>query len=297
MPTALHSDYTGIICPMVTPFEDGEVDLESLESVVEFLIEGGVTGLMPCGTTGEFAALSRREYADVVERTVEAADGRAFTVPGALSSGVDESAELIDTIADLGAEAALVTNPYFYTSKRPAGNERFFRQVMERTDLPLMLYNQPRFTGQVISPETVAAVATEDSVVGLKDSGGDIGYYMKIMRDTPEDFLLFQGFDNLLLPGTLLGGNGGVVALANALPSAVVSVLEASENGDLDAAREIHENQLIPLFELCYEYGFATVSKAILAKEGVIASDEVRPPLLELSDEELAEVDDVLEAL
>ncbi len=297
MSSELDSEYSGIICPMVTPFENGEIDLESLESVVEFLVDGGVTGLMPCGTTGEFAALSREEYTAVVERTIEAADGRAVTVPGALSPGVDESAELIDTVTELGADAALVTNPYFYTSKRPAGNERFFRRVMKRTDLPLLLYNQPRFTGQVISPETVAAVATDESVIGLKDSGGDIGYYMKIMRDTPDDFLLFQGFDNLLLPGTLLGGNGGVVALANALPSAVVSVLEASERGDPEAAREIHENQLIPLFELCYDYGFATVSKAILAKEGVIASDEVRPPLLELVDDELAEVDDVLEAL
>lgn len=287
---SLDATYRGVACPVVTPFADGTVDEAALGDVVDWLVENGVTGVMPVGTTGEFASLSDAEYARAVETTVEAADGRVPVFPGALATSVPRTLEHLETLADAGADAGVITTPYFYTAKGPEGNERFLRAVADRSPLPLLFYNQPRFTGSTISIETVRALATHENVVGLKDSGGDMGYFSKVVRDTSDDFLAFQGFDNLLLAGSMLGGAGGIVALANAIPERVVAAFEAADAGDMETALAIHNDQLLELFDLCYDYGFATVSKEVLAMRDVIPSAAVRPPLVELDENERQDV-------
>ncbi|MFB6170668.1 MAG: dihydrodipicolinate synthase family protein [Haloarculaceae archaeon] len=177
---ALPTDYRGVACPVVTSFTDGELDENALADVVDWLVDSGVTGVMPAGTTGEFASLSDAEYERVVATTVEAADGRVPVFPGALATSVPRTLAHLETLADLGADAGVVTTPYFYTAKGPTGNERFLRAVADDAPLPLVFYNQPRFTGSTIAPETVRALATHENVVGLKDSGGDLGYFSKV---------------------------------------------------------------------------------------------------------------------
>lgn len=282
MTESLGFNVEGVICPVVTPFENGAVDEAALEAVIEWLAESRVDGIMPAGTTGEFSSLGPEEFETVVRTSVRAAEEKMDVLPGAIATDVETVVSRLNILSDAGADAGVITNPYFLTAKRPSGNERFLRTVADRSPLPIVLYNQPRFTGQPIAAETVLSLAEHERVVGIKDSGGDFGYFLKVARNVPADFLTYQGFDNYLIAGMEFGSNGGILALANAIPETLVEVYEAVAAGDIDTAWELHEEALVPLFELCYEHGFATVSKVILEERGIIPSAEVRPPLLEL---------------
>lgn len=286
--------FEGVHCPLVTPFEDGRVDHESLAALVDHVREGGVDGLVPCGTTGEFASLDAEEYRAVLETTVERA-GDAPVMAGTADTSVAGTRDLIRTAADVGADAALITLPFFHTANDPAGNAAFVESVADGADLPVYLYNIPACTGQVIQPSVVASAADHESVVGLKDSGGDFNYFLELRRRTPEGFQLFQGFDSYLVPGMAFGGAGGVNALSNVIPGAYAAAYEAMSAGEFDAATEIQTEAINPLFQQCVEHGFAPVAKAGLAARGVLPSDAVRPPLVELDDDARSDVEALVE--
>lgn len=275
--------FEGVHCPLVTPFEDGGVDHESLAALVEHVREGGVDGLVPCGTTGEFASLDGEEYRAVLETTVEHA-GDAPVMAGTADTSVGGTLDLIRTAADVGADAALITLPFFHTANDPAGNAAFVERVADDADLPVYLYNIPSCTGQVIQPSVVASAADHGNVVGLKDSGGDFNYFLELRRRTPEEFQLFQGFDSYLVPGMAFGATGGVNALSNVLPEVYADAYQAMAAGEFERATEIQVEAINPLFQQCVEHGFAPATKAGLAARSVLSSDAVRPPLVELDD-------------
>ncbi len=281
--------FDGVHCPLVTPFEDGRVDHETLAALVDHVREGGVDGLVPCGTTGEFASLDAEEYRAVLETTVEHA-GDAPVMAGTADTSVAGTLELVETAADVGADAALITLPFFHTANDPAGNAAFIEAVADDAALPIYLYNIPACTGQEIQPSVVASAADHENVVGLKDSGGDFNYFLELRRQTPDGFQLFQGFDSYLVPGMAFGGAGGVNALSNVIPGAYAAAYEAMADGDFDAATEIQVEAINPLFQQCVEHGFAPATKAGLAARGVLPTDAVRPPLVELDDDARGEI-------
>ncbi|WP_312912147.1 dihydrodipicolinate synthase family protein [Natronosalvus caseinilyticus] len=267
----------GVTCPIVTPFdESGSVDEESLGSLVDALLEGGIDGLFPCGTTGEFASLSPDEQRRVVEVTVERADGEVPVLAGAAATSVVETVDYAEAAAEVGADVAVVVPPYFHSSNDPDGNRRFFETVADESPLPLVLYNIPSCTGQPIALETLEAIADHENVVGLKDSSGDFEYFLAAMRRTPEEFLCLQGFDTLLVPSLRMGADGGVNALSNVAPEAYAEVLETAETGRGEALQA----SISGLFEACGTYGFAPATKAALGHRGWLPSDAVRPPLV-----------------
>ncbi len=277
------------MCPLVTPFVDGDVDEAALAELVERLAEAGMDGLVPAGTTGEFASLTDEEYRTVVETTVDAADGTPVlagtahtTVPGAL--------ERIETAAHAGADAALVTLPYFHGANDPAGNEAFLAAVADDAALPVYLYNIPSCTGQEIAPATVETVGRHENVRGLKDSSGDFNYFLDVADRTPDDFRLLQGFDSYLVPGLLMGAAGGINALSNVIPEAFVAARDAVAAGDVERARQIGAERIAPLFQQCAAHGFAPATKAALESRGWLETAAVRPPLVELDEEAGAEI-------
>lgn len=281
--------FEGAHCPLVTPFEDGDADHEALGTLVEHVLEGGVTGLVPCGTTGEFASLDAAEYRAVLETTVERADG-APVMAGTAGTSVAGTLERIETAADAGADAALITLPYFHGSNDPAGDEAFVRSVADDAALPLYLYNIPSCVGRSIGADSVVELAGHDRILGVKDSSGDFNYFSELLRRTPEEFQLFEGFDSHLVPGLLFGSDGGVNALSNVIPEAFAAATHAAENGDPAEARRIHEEHVAPLFQQCVAHGFAPATKAGLRARGVLDTDEVRPPLVELGDDARDEI-------
>ncbi|MFC7203045.1 dihydrodipicolinate synthase family protein [Haloferax namakaokahaiae] len=284
----------GTLCPLVTPFQDGTVDQESLASLVDWLVENDIDGVVPCGTTGEFASLSASEWRTVTEVTIEATDGRVPVVAGVAGTNVQRVTEQLEFAAAAGADAALLPPPYFHTAPTPAGNLEFFRTIADSSPLPLVLYNIPACTGKPIAPETVTELATHESVVGLKDSSGDFDYFLELLRSTDDRFALFEGYDQHFVSGVHAGSDGGINALSNALPDVFASIRDAAFDGDTEAALEIEQSVLPELFGYCLDYGFATVAKAGLVSRGVIASGEVRPPLVPLPEEVKTDVADLL---
>lgn len=284
----------GITCPLVTPFDDaGAVDEDALESLVDALLEGGIDGLFPCGTTGEFASLTFEERRRVVELTVDRVDGDVPVLAGAAATSVAETLESVETAADLGADAAVVVPPYFHTASDPAGNQDFFERVADESPLPLLLYNIPSCTGRPIALETLEAVADHEAIIGLKDSSGDFEYFLDAMRRTPDSFYCLQGFDTLLVPSLRMGADGGINALSNVAPAAYAEAFEsaATERGnDLQAA-------ISGLFEPCRTHGFAPATKTALVHRGVIPTAAVRPPLVPVPETDEATIADHTDAL
>ncbi|GAB3327204.1 dihydrodipicolinate synthase family protein [Haloplanus salinarum] len=295
MPTApADSEYGTTLVPTVTPFSDGSVDAEAVADLSEFVLSNGADGLIPCGTTGEFASLSLDEYETVVSASVDAADG-APVLPGAGHTSVAGTLERIDIAADCGADAVLVVLPYFHGENGAGGNERFVRAVLAETELPLILYNIPSCVGQTIDADLIEAVADHPDLAGMKDTSGDLTHLLEIIRRTGEDFHLFQGWDSQLVPAISMGATGGINAVTNYFPGMMAETIDAAAN-DLDRARDLQLDHIAPLFNASLEFGFAPTTKTILVERGVIDDDAVRPPLVELDDDQKAAVRDVLDA-
>ncbi|QGX96091.1 dihydrodipicolinate synthase family protein [Haloplanus rallus] len=295
MPTApADSEYGTTLVPTVTPFSDGSVDAEAVADLSEFVLSNGADGLIPCGTTGEFASLSLDEYETVVSASVDAADG-APVLPGAGHTSVAGTLERIDIAADCGADAVLVVLPYFHGENGAGGNERFVRAVLAETELPLILYNIPSCVGQTIDADLIEAVADHPDLAGMKDTSGDLTHLLEIVRRTGEDFHLFQGWDSQLVPAISMGATGGINAVTNYFPGMMAETIDAAAN-DLDRARDLQLDHIAPLFNASLEFGFAPTTKTILVERGVIDDDAVRPPLVELDDDQKAAVRDVLDA-
>lgn len=273
----------GITCPLITPFEDDSsaIDEDAFAAIIDHLLEGGIDGVFPCGTTGEFASLTREERTHVIELAVEHADGAVPVLAGAAATSVDDAVARAEDAAAIGADAAVLTPPYFHSANAPEGNQQFLEGVADRSPLPLLLYNIPVCTGGRLEPETLEAVATHDNVIGLKDSSGDLEYFLSALRRTPEDFLMLQGYDALLVPALRMGADGGVNALSNVVPERYA---ELYETADEPRGREL-QDAVASLFESCATYGFAPATKTALEHRDVIPTDAVRPPLVEVADD------------
>ncbi|OYR45104.1 dihydrodipicolinate synthase family protein [Halorubrum sp. Hd13] len=266
--------------PIVTPFDaDGDVDADALAGHVEALVDAGLDGMVPCGTTGEFASLTDAERRTVVETTVEAADGRVPVIAGAADTTVSGALDRLRAADAAGADAGLVTLPYYHNSTAPAGQRAFLDAVADETPLPLFLYDIPSTVGEPIDPDVLAAVAERESVVGLKDTSGDISAIDVAVARTPEEFTVFQGVDALLYPSASLGVDGGIHALSQVIPEAFIALGEALREGDDDRALTLHRRAIAPLFDRCGDHGFAPVAKVAAAHRGFIPDPRVRPPL------------------
>ncbi|CQR52080.1 MULTISPECIES: dihydrodipicolinate synthase family protein [Haloferax] len=286
--------FAGVHCPLVTPFDGGAVDHEALETLVDHVVDGGVDGLVPCGTTGEFASLDDAEFRAVLSTTVERADGTPV-MAGTAATSVKATVDRIDAAAEAGADAALITLPYFHGANDPAGDVAFVEAVADDAALPLYLYNIPACVGRSLDADAVVELSGRDAVLGLKDSSGDLNYFSELLRRTPEGFQLFEGFDSHLVPGLVLGATGGVNALSNVVPEAFVAAATAADRGDVAEARRIHERHIAPLFQQCVEHGFAPATKAALRARGVLETDEVRPPLVGVDEAARDEISSLVE--
>lgn len=283
-------------CPLVTPMTDaGGVDLDGLERLVEDLVTAGIDGLVPCGTTGEFSALTDEERRTVIEATVDAVDGRVPVMAGVGGTAVGNVRRHITEADAVGADSVLLVAPFFGGQSSVEGNEAFFRAVLEDSSLPAYLYNIPQAAGQELPVETVVALADHEHVRGIKDSSGDLTYFGDILRRTPDEFEVHQGWDAGFLPTLALGADGGINALSHLYPQAFRDVADAVAAGELERARRLQRETIDPAFEFCRDHGFAPSVKAALDHRDVIGTRTVRPPMDELSGEVLADLVTVVE--
>ena len=199
--------FSGTFTALVTPFRNGEVDVEALEGMVEFQIQHGVSGLVPCGTTGETPAMSEAEDRVVVETVVRIANGRVPIIAGTGSNSTDMAIKYTKMAQEVGADGSLQVAPY-YNKPTQEGLYRHFAAIAESTELPLVLYNIPGRTGVTISAETMARLAEIPNIVGVKDSTLSMNMISDVIRLCGEEFDVLSGDDPMTLPLVALGGRG-----------------------------------------------------------------------------------------
>lgn len=248
--------FSGIIVPMLTPFDlEGEIDEERLTSFIEFLIDGGVDGLFPSSSVGEASSMSISERKRLIMMVRDKVDGRLPVIPGTGSSDVTSTLQLTRYAEDIGCDAAIVVTPY-YLKPDQEGLKDYFSRIATAVDIPLFLYQIPMATGVRLAPGTVAYLHQEhSSIVGMKDSSGDMASVIEIIGRMDEDFMVFQGWDTLLLPSLVMGCAGGMVSTPNIIPQLSVGLYDAFSRGDLEEARQIQIRKLGPFFQTCMDVG------------------------------------------
>jgi 4-hydroxy-tetrahydrodipicolinate synthase len=283
--------FEGILCPIVTPFKNGEVDEESLSRVTEFILDRGVDGVFPCGSTGEFASLTPENRRHVIE-IVSGSAGDTPIIAAAAGTSVPETLSRIEDANEAGADAAAIVAPYFHSANQPEGTRQFFQAIADQTALPLFLYNIPMHVGTGLTTETVSTLAEHDLIRGMKDTSSDFSYFLAVDRKTPDEFLLFQGLDTLLVPALRANANGGIHALANVIPEVFAEVVKYADD---NRGYYLQQDAIAPLLELCLEYGVAPTVKAALVHRDLISTDEVKPPLVPLTEEKKVEIGSAVE--
>ena len=268
----------GVYPALITPFtEDDEIDKEGLRKIVEYVTEGGVSGVVPCGTTGEAATLSLEEHKMVIETVVECS--KVPVIAGTGSNNTKKAIELTQFAEDVGADAALVITPYY----RPPikGLMRHFEAIAKVVDIPVILYNVPSLTGLNMTPDVVAELAEVPEIVGITEASRDLKQVMEIIEKT-KDFVVLSDDDILTLPMMALGGKGVISVAANIVPKMITRMVKEMLKGKINRARELHY-ELVPFFRvLSLETDPIPVKKAA-EMMGLIESGGVRLPLAEIS--------------
>ncbi|TCJ20032.1 4-hydroxy-tetrahydrodipicolinate synthase [Rubrobacter taiwanensis] len=284
--------FRGVFTALITPFRNGEVDVEALENLVELQIRNGVSGLVPCGTTGETPTLSEEEDRLVISTVVRAADGRVPVIAGTGSNSTASAVKYTKMAEEVGADASLQVAPY-YNKPTQEGLYRHFAAVAESTELSIILYNIPGRTGVAISPETMARLAEIPNVAGVKDSTLSMSVVSDIRRLCGEEFVILSGDDPMTLPVISLGGAGVISVVSNIAPGAVSEMVDAALSGDFARARELHY-ELLPLFRALFIETNPIPVKTAASLLG-LCSDEMRLPLMPMTGDNLQKLREVLE--
>lgn len=240
--------FSGLIPAMVTPFDErGELDLKATEAVVERFIEAGVDGISALGSTGEFSHLTGDERKRFAEEVAKIVGGRVPLLIGVGSSGTREAVELAQHAEGIGADAVLVVSPFYWKVGEEALFEHF-AAVAQAVSISTLIYNLPLLTGIDLSPALVRRVAEEcPDVTGLKDTVTEYSHTVNVLREVKPirpDFTVLAGFEDLILPSMLAGGDGSICGLANVAPELFVSLVRSAQNGRLDEAAELHRRVL-----------------------------------------------------
>lgn len=285
----------GIVPPIITPFnENGTINYDVYQQMIEYLIENGVHGVFPMGTTGEFYAVSEEDYRELLKVTVETARGRVSVYAGTnhiTTRGVIRLAQICEETG--GIDVLSVLTPMFISQTQ---NElyQYYKTIAENTALPIVMYNNKPKTNVSIEPATVSKLAEIPNIVGVKDSTGDMtntAEYIRLTRDR-DDFHVMVGRDTLIFTGLCCGASGSIAACANAAPRLVVDIYEKFMAGDMAGALEA-QFRLAPL-RIAFNLGtFPAVIKEALVQQGIPAG-KCLDPIGELTDGEKAKLSKVL---
>jgi 4-hydroxy-tetrahydrodipicolinate synthase len=284
--------FSGALTALITPFRNGEVDVEALESLVEFQIRQGIDGLVPCGTTGETPALSEDEDRLVIETVVRVADGRVPVVAGTGSNSTRTAIKYTKMAEEAGVDGSLQVAPY-YNKPTQEGLYRHFAAIAESTNLPLIVYNIPGRTSVTINVETMARLADISNIVGVKDSTLSMNMVSDVKHFCGADFDILSGDDPMVLPLMALGGTGVISVASNVAPAAVSEMVGALNRGDFERGRELHY-ELLPLMRALFLETNPIPVKATASLLG-LCSDEMRLPLVPMSGENLRMLQEVVE--
>jgi len=277
--------FEGSFVAIVTPFnDDGSLDDGKLKELIEFQIENGTHGIVPCGTTGESPTLTHDEHDRVVELTVETVDGRVQVIAGAGSNSTAEALRLTRHAKAVGADGALVITPY-YNKPTQNGLYAHFMHITDRVDIPVVIYNVPGRTGTDLQTATLAKLATHQNIIGLKEATGQLSRASEAVNACNDEFTVLSGDDINTLPIMAVGGRGVISVLANVAPREVADMCNAFKTGDLQTAQQIHHQTMQLALDLFIDTNPIPV-KTALQMMGKL-NGRMRLPLAPMSDDTL----------
>jgi 2-dehydro-3-deoxy-D-pentonate aldolase len=293
--------FKGIIPPLITPLKDRDtLDQDGLERLIEHVIAGGVHGLFALGTTGEGPSLSYRLRTEVIQKVCKTVTGRIPVFISVTDTSFVESVRLSRVAADSGADAVVLSTPYYF----PADQEaliRYVEHIVPELALPVMLYNMPSLTKVWFEVETIQALSSIDRILGVKDSGGNLEYYSRLckLQAVRPDWSFFIGPEDLMIRSIPLGGHGGVNGGANVYPRLFVDAYEAAVAGDLKRCEDLQEK--IEGFGKIYDIGknssrFIKTTKCAASILG-LCDDFMAEPFIRLNRDDREKLRDILNQL
>ena len=276
----------GSVVALVTPFdENGQIDFPALDRLVDFHLQNHTDGILVLGTTGESSPMTDAEDYAVAERVVKDVAGRIPVIGGAGSNATHESLAKSRGLAELGVDGLLLITPY-YNKSNEEGIYQHFLAVLDDVDLPVILYNIPGRTGCSISERNVARLCTHPNVMGIKEASGNISYASTVAQYLSDDFRMYSGNDDMVVPILSLGGSGVISVWADVQPQLVHDMVMSYLEGDVRRARDIQISGLELVHSLFCEVNPIPV-KAALAMMGMI-TESYRQPLWPMTDEHRA---------
>lgn len=274
---------TGSMVALITPMhDDGSVDFDALESLVDFHVASGTRAIISMGTTGESATLNQDEHIEVMRVTVELANARIPVIAGTGANSTSEAIELTQAAKDIGADACLLVTPY-YNKPTQEGLYQHYKLIAETVDIDQILYNVPGRTAVDLSVETAVRLSAVKNIIGIKDATGDLNVARALIDQCPENFLLYSGDDATAIEFILMGGHGGISVSANVAPEALAKAYQAAFEDNKEAAISINQ-PLTNLHQSLFIESNPIPVKWAMHKMGKCDSG-IRLPLTKLSQE------------
>jgi len=282
--------FKGCFVAIVTPFRKGEVDENKFRELIQFQLEKGTDGIVPCGTTGESPTLSYEEHKRLIQITVQEVKGRVPIIAGTGSNSTKEAEELTQYAKEVGADAALIITPY-YNKPTPKGLKAHY-QKLEKIGLPIVIYNVPSRTGINISPSVVGELSQLENIVGIKEASGDMDQVSSISFSCKSSFDILSGNDSHTLPILALGGVGVISVVANILPREMKDLVASWLEGNYENAKKLHY-KLYPICKAMFIETNPIPIKTAMAKLKMIEK-EWRYPLVEMKRENEEKLEEAL---
>jgi 4-hydroxy-tetrahydrodipicolinate synthase len=273
--------FAGSMVALVTPFKGDRVDRASLETLVEFHIKNGTSGIIPCGTTGESATLSHEEHDEVIKAVIKTVNKRAPVIAGTGSNSTVEAIRLTRAAEKSGADGALMISPY-YNRPTQEGIYQHYKKVADSVAIPIIVYNIPGRTGSKIEPETLARLAEIKNVAGVKEATGSVDQAIDVIRLCGDRLAVYSGEDSLTYSLMALGGKGVISTVANIVPKAMAELTGACLKGNWEKGREV-QLKLVPLIRAVFLETNPIPIKTALALMGKCGAD-LRLPLTPMSE-------------
>ena len=282
-----HSSYTALL----TPFKNNNVDFDSYRKLIDFQIESGTNGLVPVGTTGESPTLSHDEHKKLVEVCIEQSNGRVPVIAGAGSNSTAEAVDFVKHACDAGADGLLVVTPY-YNKPTQSGLLRHYRELIKHSSKPIIIYDIPGRSVIQMSDNTMAELAQNDLIVGVKDATADLARPTRLQNIIGDEFIQLSGEDGTALAYLAAGGHGCISVTANIAPNLLSRMHSAWKQGDITTAQEINK-KLMPLHDALFCETSPGPLKYAASLLG-ICSPEARLPIVEIEETSKKNVKDAL---
>lgn len=282
---------TGV--PLATPFdESGELDVDALAAVTEWVTERGIDFLVPCGSNSEAELLTADERARVIETVVDAAPDGVAVLAGTGHPGFKATVEQSERAAEAGADGVLVVTPFYYTHDE-SSLAAYYRDVADAVSAPVYLYSVPAYTNVKLDPRTVESLAEHENVVGMKDSSGDLETLQR-ERDYASEFELFTGSGSVFAPALDAGADGGIMALGNVVPERVKEIYELHRAGKDEEARQLNSRLVDLNRAVTSEYGVPGLKAAMRYRDA--PAGHVRRPFRPLGADATKRVETLVDA-